>query len=443
MTIEQHAHVPEEVDVVVIGAGAGGLAAAAWLVKAGYRILVVEAKPQVGGRASTEPIDGFGGNTGAQIFELGGANKALFDDVGIPIRARKQPVPLILRLGRRDVQVMSGITGFLANKIGIPVIGGLARRFGWFRPKEGIFLDTWLDQLHAPVKIKRLCRNLTSALFAAEPSDVIATLFFDYLTKKGGMNTYGAHPDGSIGPWQDLAAGIQRAGGTILLDTSVTAIGVGDDGRADTVVIRKTDGATVTVRTRAVISNIGPVATSRLVPAEAWPADDREKLEAESFPGTLITINFASEQPIPNLTTLVFFGYTERLAYASYMSGPSPSLAPAGWHLYCVTSTPHPANTGFDLDEELAILRREAAREFPESARAREVSIANCTGDWPGQRAIPGRDWPNATPIQNLWNVGDAARPWMAAGQSGCVESARIAVDALIATGLPASHLRD
>ncbi|MEZ5111705.1 MAG: NAD(P)-binding protein [Microbacteriaceae bacterium] len=239
MTIEQHAHVPEEVDVVVIGVGAGGLAAAAWLVKAGYRILVVEAKPQVGGRASTEPIDGFGVNTGAQIFELGGANKTLFDDVGIPIRARKQPVPLILRLGRRDVQVMSGITGFLANKIGIPVIGGLARRFGWFRPKEGIFLDTWLDQLHAPVKIKRLCRNLTSALFAAEPSDVIATLFFDYLTKKGGMNTYGAHPDGSIGPWQDLAAGIQRAGGTILLDTSVTAIGVGDDGRADTIVIRK------------------------------------------------------------------------------------------------------------------------------------------------------------------------------------------------------------
>jgi phytoene dehydrogenase-like protein len=137
----------------------------------------------------------------------------------------------------------------------------------------------------------------------------------------------------------------------------------------------------------------------------------------------------------------VFFGYTERLAYASYMSGPSPSLAPAGWH--CVTSTPHPANTGFDLDEELAILRREAAREFPDFVRAREVSIANCTGDWPGQRAIPGRDWPNATPIQNLWNVGDAARPWMAAGQSGCVESARIAVDALIATGLPASHLRD
>src|SRR3546814_13440750 len=123
------------------------------------------------------------------------------------------------------------------------------------------------------------------------------------------MNTYGAHPDGSIGPWQDLAAGIQRAGGTILLDTSVTAIGVGDDGRADTVVIRKTDGATVTVRTRAVISNIGPVATGRLVPAEAWPADDREKLEAESFPGTLITTHFHSQQPHPHPPTTVFLRY--------------------------------------------------------------------------------------------------------------------------------------
>jgi phytoene dehydrogenase-like protein len=176
----------ESFDAVVIGAGAGGMAAAALLVKRGYRTLLVEREPQVGGRASTVDVEGFGVNTGAQIFELGGANKELFDEVGVPIRARKQATPLLLRLGKFDVRVMSGATGFLINKVFITVTGGLARKFGWFRPAEGLMLDDWLRCLHAPDAVFKIARNLTSALFAAEPRDVSATLFFDYLTKKEG-----------------------------------------------------------------------------------------------------------------------------------------------------------------------------------------------------------------------------------------------------------------
>ncbi|MEZ0365834.1 NAD(P)-binding protein [Mycobacterium sp. pUA109] len=420
----------DAVDVVVIGAGAGGMAAAALLVKYGYRTLLVEAEPQVGGRASTAQIDGFGVNTGAQVFELGGANKALFDEVGVPILARRQAQPLVLRLGRLDLPVMSGPTGLLINKLLIPVVGGAARRFGFFRPAEGLTVEQWLDRSHAPNRLRKLARNLTSAMFAAEPRDVWATLFFDYLTKKGGMNPYGAHPDGAIGPWRDLARYIERAGGTIWLDSRVTGIGIGSDGRADSVTVLRED-VEVTVTTRTVVSNVGPVATGKLVPAEAWPAGYVQKLEAENYPGTLITVNFATDKPIARLKTLVFFGFTDRLAYASYMSGPSPALAPYGRHLYCATSTPHPASSGFDVAGEIELLKREALEQFPEFAHAQILSIAVCTGDWPGQRAIPGRDWPNDTPVDNIWNVGDGARPWMGAGQSGCVESARLAVDAI------------
>ncbi|WP_246398122.1 phytoene desaturase family protein [Mycobacterium vicinigordonae] len=417
-------------EAVVIGAGAGGMAAAALLVHYGYRTLLVEAKSQVGGRASTVQIEGFGVNTGAQIFELGGANGALFDEVGVSIRARKQTQPIVLRLGSLDIPVISGPTGLLINKIVIPVVGGAARRFGVFRPAEGLNVAQWLDRLHAPNRLRKLGRNLTSAFFAAEPQDVSATLFFDYLTKKGGISTYGAHPEGSIGPWRDLARYIERAGGTIWLDSEVTGIRVGTDGRADGVTVHR-DGGEVTVATGMVVSNVGPVATAKLVPVEAQPAQYVEKLEAENYPGTLITVNFATDKPIARLKTLVIFGFTDRLAYASYMSGPSPELAPPGWHLYCATSTPHPASTGFDVDAEIELLKRETLQQFPEFANARILSIAVCTGDWPGQRAIPGRDWPNHTPVENIWNVGDGARPWLGSGQSGCVESARLVVDAI------------
>jgi monoamine oxidase len=43
-----------DVDVVVIGAGAAGLAAAAWLGAAGRRVVVLEARSRIGGRTSTE-----------------------------------------------------------------------------------------------------------------------------------------------------------------------------------------------------------------------------------------------------------------------------------------------------------------------------------------------------------------------------------------------------
>ena len=51
--------------MVVIGAGAGGLCAAARLAHAGLHAIVVDDKDRVGGRASTEEIDGFKVNIGA------------------------------------------------------------------------------------------------------------------------------------------------------------------------------------------------------------------------------------------------------------------------------------------------------------------------------------------------------------------------------------------
>ncbi|MDT7582612.1 MAG: phytoene desaturase, partial [Pseudonocardiales bacterium] len=70
-------------DALVIGAGAGGMAAAARLNHYGYRTLLVESRDRVGGRASTVDIDGFVVNTGAVVTELGGENGRLFDEVGV------------------------------------------------------------------------------------------------------------------------------------------------------------------------------------------------------------------------------------------------------------------------------------------------------------------------------------------------------------------------
>ncbi|MBI3692961.1 MAG: NAD(P)-binding protein, partial [Mycolicibacterium aromaticivorans] len=71
-------------DVVVIGAGAGGLFAAARLAHSGFRTLVVERLDKVGGRASTDDIDGFKVNNGAIVIEVGGITEQTCAEVGAP-----------------------------------------------------------------------------------------------------------------------------------------------------------------------------------------------------------------------------------------------------------------------------------------------------------------------------------------------------------------------
>ena len=50
---------PESWDTIVIGAGVGGLSAAAHLVKAGQRVLILEKSPHAGGTANVYTRKGF------------------------------------------------------------------------------------------------------------------------------------------------------------------------------------------------------------------------------------------------------------------------------------------------------------------------------------------------------------------------------------------------
>ena len=56
---------PNTYDVIVVGAGVSGLAAAADLVRAGKRVVVFEARDRVGGRVQTERVDGHTTDLGA------------------------------------------------------------------------------------------------------------------------------------------------------------------------------------------------------------------------------------------------------------------------------------------------------------------------------------------------------------------------------------------
>jgi phytoene desaturase len=74
--------------VVVVGAGLGGLAAAARLATAGHRVTVVEQADTVGGKVGWFARDGFGFDTGPSLLTLPAVFRDLFRATGRPLEER-------------------------------------------------------------------------------------------------------------------------------------------------------------------------------------------------------------------------------------------------------------------------------------------------------------------------------------------------------------------
>lgn len=71
-------------DVVVVGGGLAGLTAAAYLARAGERVMVIEKSHELGGRARTNHEDGFSFNLGPHALFLAGAGVDVLRELNIP-----------------------------------------------------------------------------------------------------------------------------------------------------------------------------------------------------------------------------------------------------------------------------------------------------------------------------------------------------------------------
>ena len=87
-------------DIIIIGSGLGGLAAAALLVKAGYHTLVVEKLPFAGGKCATLDYHGYKLDTGVVVV-LDEVHGVLCREVGAEFDLRTvEPLSYYLIKGR-------------------------------------------------------------------------------------------------------------------------------------------------------------------------------------------------------------------------------------------------------------------------------------------------------------------------------------------------------
>lgn len=422
-------------DVLVIGAGIGGLCAAARLAAAGRRVLLAESADRVGGRASTEEVDGFLINTGAVAIERGGMMEETFEELEAPYEIRLPEPANVFRVKGKSVDPGKGGWAFLLDKMtkkGAKLLGQLGGARQGELPEEEITLADWIGQATSNRTVHRLFRNLAAAIFAVNSDEIPARAFLTYFMQKGAFRSFGFHPGGTIGVCNSLADAFERDGGELWLSAEVTGLEVEDElVKGATIAI---EGQEVNVGCAAVISDIGPVATIGLCGEGALDADYVTTIGRLSRPTANIVIHVASREPLIDVPGLLVFTNTERVCNMGNLTATCPELAPDGWHLSIVYAVPRPAVGDFDEKREVELALEELHAELPgmREPETRVLAVRVMRGDWPAQRALSGFEMPAGTPLDNLWNVGDGVRDYADGGMQSCAVGAKRVVEELL-----------
>lgn len=441
----------DDFDAVVIGAGAGGVAAAVRLTLAGYRTLLVEALERVGGRASTREVQGFLLNTGALAIEFDGPIPKLYEDLGlhldlyIPPRRRDS----VVLWGHRQIDM--GVGPIRWARVAMPVILRIITAVPAFRPKRGQSTTEWFSRFTKNKTAHGLLDNVIGGFFAATGRELPAESFVTYLIEGSGFKNLGYPTGGTIEVWKPLLEAIKARGSKVWLNSRVTDLIFSPDGLVSGMTIDR-DGEMVTVKARVVVSNAGPLNTVRMTGTDNLPDGYPDSIEAATKGGSILTVHFASRSPLVTWPILALAGKSRRMTYANNHSAPEHKRCKPGWFLYSAASTPRPACGEFGLDEEKALLLADIRDNFPAFDACATILAWDVTAhDWPAQRAITGHDLPVETPIENLWNVGDGVKLGADAGTSACVRTAEEVVRQIVtkfpvrnreAVGEQATHAR-
>jgi phytoene desaturase len=366
---------PEGFDALVIGAGAGGLSAAARLVHHGYRPLVVESRDRVGGRASSVIEDGFTVNTGAVAIEYGGVLEETFQLVGAPFEIRVPRPATLFRIKGKDISLSKGPLGVIVN-------GALRKGAGLLRGEDNrTTVSQWLAGHTRNQTVHAIFRNLCAAIFAVNADEMPVKAFMTYFLEKGAFRDFGFSPTGTLGLMQGLADAIGRHGGEVWCGSEVRSLSVAG-GRVDGATISR-DGEQVAVEAEVVISNAGPAATVGLAGREHFDAAYLQRMDRDLRSTANIVVNIASREPLTDAPGIITFGITRRLCNMANLSAVCPEFAPEGWHQYVAYGVPVPAVGDFDEPTEIEATLddlRDNFKGFDQRARIISVRVMRHSG---------------------------------------------------------------
>lgn len=209
---------PWNVDVVVVGAGLAGLAAARELTQQGHDVLVLEGRDRVGGRSFSGSVAGLPIDRGGSfVGPTQDAVLKLISELGLPTvptyhdgknvihwRGAARPysgtIPRLSLVGLLDIGRLQWQFERLSRTVPIAAPWHAKRA----RQLDGVSLGQWLSMVRATDSSRDLMAIMTRVTWGCEPEDVSMLHAARYVRAAGGLNRL---LDTENGAQQDLVPG--------------------------------------------------------------------------------------------------------------------------------------------------------------------------------------------------------------------------------------------
>jgi len=420
--------VPEKFDAIVIGSGVGGMCAAALLAHDGFRVLLTEKRRYLGGRFSTVNHDGYLCATGGLAVPVGQNMEQVCEVVGIPSGV-KPSTRVGAWLAGQFYDLSKGSNRAIISQVANDeaearqVIDALSKAMKSEMPPASISFGDWLNQYTQNPRIHGIFQATISSLLTVNSHELPADQYFT-LMKVIAPLTFGFIEGGSITLWERMAKLIREAGGEVWTGAAAERIHV-EKGRVSGVRIRK-NRESADVNTGVVISNIGPAGTTLLVPGDCLEPEYRQHTSASMTPTAIMWLHFFSSELLMDFSA-ISVGCSRRVNMIDVPSLEAEGIAPPGKHLYTVGAAPLDSLNPGDIKKEFAEVMKDLHDIFPGFDQRCTILTKTCyRGKWPGFRTVPGKHAGHRTPIENLYNVGDAACPAGYEGSMGAAKSAQL-----------------
>jgi phytoene dehydrogenase-like protein len=412
-------------DVIIIGAGLGGLLSAAQLVKRGKRVAILERLPHSGGRFTAKTFQGTQISTGAVHmvpFGSSGVLARMLSRLRVPHRFFDADVFGSFRVHGKQIR-SRGLLGLFR------VFG--PRQFFWFTligyfmflrrlpvEQRSLPFDQWMKH-HIDV-----IRNPELAAFFACISRFALSLELHQVSTEEIIKTaknmlrFGAPAilEGGCGALtKELEQYILEHGGDLRLHFDVLQILQQDDQVVGVRARDKDKNEESLLLAPLVVSDIGPRSTDALLhnrqvtQSEVLKLQGNRSIDTKPTEAIGLKVHVLSDVSLIPHKGIMYCLDTQRIAGIVQPTNFDPGLAPVGKHLLIS----HQVIQSKDIEEEkrlaLADLRMMFGETFEKHCRI--LTMSAYRGEWPVNRKAQGADVPSSTPVRGLYLVGDAVKP--------------------------------